>query len=103
MASAPDRAGEARERHDRHAEQREVGVRRHREHRAERRAGRDAERVRRRERIPQQRLKHDARQREPAADDRRRRATRGRRATKNTCASMLSAKGMRCDRRRARG
>ncbi len=38
--------------------------------RAQRRAGRDAKRVGRRERVPQQRLKDDARDREAAADQR---------------------------------
>ena len=55
----------------RDAEQREIEVERDRQHRAERRAGRDAERVGRRQRIAQQRLKDDARQRERAADERR--------------------------------
>ena len=40
-----------------------------REHGAKRRAGGDAERVRRRQRISKQRLKHDAGQRESGADD----------------------------------
>ena len=51
-------------------ENREVGVERDRQHRAERRAGRDAERVWRRQRVAQQRLKDHAGQRERRADQR---------------------------------
>ena len=66
-----DRPGEARQRHGRDAEQREIEVEGDRHHRAERRARGDAQRVGRRQRVPQQRLEHDAGERERAADERR--------------------------------
>ena len=66
-----ERAGEAGQRRGRHAEPlRATGAKVIGQHRAERRAGRDAERERRGERIAQQALEDDAGARERRADQR---------------------------------
>ena len=76
------------------AEQREIEAERDRQHRAERAPARDAERVRRRQRISQQRLKHDARESRALLPTSAAASTRGSRAMKKICASMLSAYGI---------
>ncbi len=69
-------AGERRDRHGRDAEHRGVDVERDDDNGAERRARRHAERVGRRQRVSQERLEHDAGNREGAADERRRQDAR---------------------------
>ena len=59
----------------------------------ERRAGGDAERKRRRERVAQQRLQHDAGRGQRRADQAPA-STRGSRAMKKICASAFSANGI---------
>ena len=69
-AGRDERAGKAGQRNRRDAQQAQLELHRHREHRAERRAGRDAERERRGQGIAQQRLQHDARRGQGGADQR---------------------------------
>ena len=67
-----ERAQKAGQRNGGDPEHREIDVKRDGQHRAERRAGRDAQRVGRRQRVAEQRLKDDAGQGEAAPDQRRR-------------------------------
>ena len=70
------RSHEARHRHRRDAEHRGVDVKRDHDDGAERRAGRQAERIGRRERVAQKRLEDDAGDGEAAADEQRRQHAR---------------------------
>ena len=71
MPSAPSEPAKLASGIDGEAGEGEVEVERDRQHRAERGAARDAERVRRRQRIAQQRLKDDAGGGQRRADQRR--------------------------------
>jgi len=66
------RSEEAAERDGRQAHHHDIDVKRDREPGAERRTGRDTQRVRRSERIPEERLKNDAGDGQSAPDQRRR-------------------------------